>query len=136
MDNGISTQGRNQDRNAVEYEQPELRPIRSTSAPPVDVYENDEEVLVVADVPGARPDSVMVKVEKEELTITARREADADGQLLVGGRRESEYRRSFVVPRGTDTARISAELSQGVLQVHLPKSPAVKPRVIEIKTPS
>jgi HSP20 family protein len=75
-------------------------------------------------------------VEKDELYITARREADAEGQLLAGGRWESEYRRSFVVPRGTDTARISAELSQGVLQVHLPKSPAVKPRVIEIKTAS
>jgi HSP20 family protein len=134
MDNGMSTQ----ERNGVQSnrERAEFRPIRSTSAPPVDVYENDEEVLVVADVPGARPDSVVVKVEKEELYITARREADADGRLLAGGRWESEYRRSFVVPRGTDTARISAELSHGVLQVHLPKSPAVKPRVIEIKTAS
>ncbi len=131
MDNGMNTQQSNGKDSGREY-----RPIHSTSAPPVDVYENDDEVLVVADVPGARADSVIVKVEKDELYITARREPDADGQLLAGGRWESEYRRSFVVPRGTDTARISAELSQGVLQVHLPKSLAVKPRVIQIKTGS
>jgi HSP20 family protein len=131
MDNGIDRQPGNGTSNGREY-----RPIQSTSAPAVDVYENDEEVLVVADVPGARADSVIVKVEKDELYISARREPDAGGELMAGGRWESEYRRSFVVPRGTDTARISAELSQGVLQVHLPKSPAVKPRVIEIKTGS
>jgi HSP20 family protein len=107
--------------------------VRPTSAPPVDVYENDDEILVVADMPGARSDSVTVKLEKEELVITARRDGDASGQLLAGGRRDGEYRRSFLIPRGVDAGRISAEMSQGVLKVHLPKSEAVKPRVIQVK---
>jgi HSP20 family protein len=113
-----------------QVEQARVRPV---SAPPVDVYENDEEILVVADMPGARSDSVTVKLEKEELLITARRDGDASGQLLAGGRRDGEYRRSFLVPRGVDAARITAEMSQGVLKVHLPKSEAVKPRVIQVK---
>jgi HSP20 family protein len=107
--------------------------VRPTSAPAVDVYENDEEILVVADMPGARSDSVTVKLEKEELLITARRDGDASGQLLAGGRRDGEYRRTFLIPRGVDATRISAEMSQGVLKVHLPKSEAVKPRVIQVK---
>jgi HSP20 family protein len=120
-------------RNKVETNQLEQASIRPTSAPPVDVYENDDEILVVADMPGARSDTVTVKLEKDELYISARREADASGQLLAGGRRDGEYRRTFLIPRGVDAGRISAEMSQGVLKVHLPKSEAVKPRLIEVK---
>jgi HSP20 family protein len=108
--------------------------IRPTSAPPVDVYENDEEILVVADMPGARSDSVTVKLEKDELYISAVRDGDVSGQLLAGGRRDGEYRRTFLIPRGVDPAGISAEMSGGVLKVHLPKTADVKPRVIQVKT--
>lgn len=108
--------------------------IRPTSAPPVDVYENDDEILVVADMPGARPDSVAIKLEKEELFISADRETDVAGQLLFGSRRDCEYRRAFLVPRGIDATQITAEMSQGVLQVHMPKSASVKPRTIAVKT--
>ena len=107
--------------------------IRPTSAPAVDVYENDEEILVVADMPGARPDSVHIKLEKDELFISAKRETDGNGQLLFGTRRDCEYRRTFLVPRGIDAPQINAEMTQGVLKVHLPKSASVKPRVIEVK---
>jgi HSP20 family protein len=108
--------------------------IRPTSAPPVDVYENDDEILVVADMPGARSDSVTVKLEKDELYISSVRDGDTDGQLLAGGRRDCEYRRTFLIPRGVDPNGISAEMSQGVLKVHLPKTADVKPRVIQVKT--
>ena len=108
--------------------------IRPTSAPPVDVYENDDEILVVADMPGARSDSVTVKLEKDELYISAVRDGDASGHLLAGGRRDGEYRRTFLIPRGVDPGGISAEMSGGVLKVHLPKTAAVKPRVIQVKT--
>lgn len=110
------------------------REVRPTSAPAVDVYENDDELLVVADMPGARADSVHIKLEKDELFMSAKRETDGDGQLLYGTRRDCEYRRTFLVPRGIDATQISAEMSQGVLKVHLPKSAAVKPRVIEVKS--
>ena len=108
--------------------------VRPTSAPPVDVYENDDEILVVADMPGARSDSVTVKLEKDELYISAVRDGDVEGQLLAGGRRDCEYRRTFLIPRGVDPGAISAEMSQGVLKVHLPKTADVKPRVIQVKT--
>jgi HSP20 family protein len=108
--------------------------VRPTSAPPVDVYENDDEILVVADMPGARSDTINIRLEKDELSISARRDTDASGQLLAGGRRDCEYRRSFLVPRGVDPAQVTAEISQGVLKVHLPKAATARPRVIEVKT--
>jgi HSP20 family protein len=108
--------------------------VRPSSAPPVDVYENADEILVVADMPGARPDSVTVKLEKDELFISAIRDNNVTGQLLFGGRRDCEYRRTFLIPDGVDANRIEAEMSQGVLRVRLPKGPVLKPRVIEVKT--
>jgi HSP20 family protein len=106
--------------------------LRPTSAPLVDVYENEDEILVVSDMPGARPDSVTIKLEKEELFISANRDTDIEGQLLYGNRRDCEYRRTFLVPRGIDATKITAEMSQGVLQVHMPKSAALKPRTITV----
>jgi HSP20 family protein len=107
--------------------------LRPTSAPPVDVYENEDEILVVSDMPGARADSVTIKLEKEELFISANRDTDIDGgQLLYGNRRDCEYRRTFLVPRGIDATKITAEMTQGVLQVHMPKSAAIKPRTITV----
>ncbi|HEY0712745.1 MAG TPA: Hsp20/alpha crystallin family protein [Polyangia bacterium] len=108
--------------------------VRPSSAPPVDVYENDDEILVVADMPGARPESVNVKLEKDELFISATRDSKVSGQLLFGGRRDCEYRRTFLIPDGVDANKIEAEMSQGVLRVRLPKGSALKPRVIEVKT--
>jgi HSP20 family protein len=106
--------------------------LRPTSAPPVDVYESEDEILVIADMPGARADSVTIRLEKEELFISANRDTDVDAQLLYGNRRDCQYRRTFLVPRGIDPTQITAEMSQGVLQVHMPKSAASKPRTIAV----
>jgi HSP20 family molecular chaperone IbpA len=107
---------------------------RPTFAPPVDVYESDDEIVVVADLPGAQPDSVDIKFEKDQLQISAKRGGEGSGQLLFGGLREGDYRRTFVVPRGIDSAQITADMSDGVLRVHLPKSSALKPRTIAVQS--
>jgi HSP20 family protein len=112
--------------NAASAERMERRPA---IAPPVDIYENTDEILVVADVPGARSDSITVKVEKNELYLHARR----DDQGGPGGPRPADYTRTFVVPRGIDAERITADMNAGVLRIHLPKSAALKPRRIEVR---
>jgi HSP20 family protein len=104
-------------------------------APAVDVYESDDEFLVTAEVPGARAESVKVELERERISISARAEgaAAADGQPA---RRARDYTRAFALPDGIDGAAISAELSQGVLRVRLPKSAARKPRTIPVRGPA
>ena len=112
-------------------EQIEQRPV---VAPPVDIFENAQEVLVVADVPGVNADGLAVRVDGEQLVLEARRTARAQGAALALEHRPADYRRTFVLPRGIDHTRIAAELSNGVLRLHLPKAEAVKPRRIPITT--
>ena len=100
---------------------------RPAIAPAVDVYENKEELLLVADVPGVLKDDLAVHFEKGQLTLEAKRTAATGGDA-----RGFDYRRSFLVPQGIDADKIVAELQNGVLEVHLPKAAALKPRSIPI----
>jgi HSP20 family molecular chaperone IbpA len=102
-------------------------------SPRVDVYENANELLVLADVPGATKDTVAVHVDRGQLTLEARREPVAHGSVLEAEYRPADYHRVFTVPQGIDASKIEAELTAGVLRIRLPKSEALKPRRIEIK---
>lgn len=98
--------------------------------PRTDVYENGNEVLVVADMPGVDVDGLELRFEKNELHITGRRPAPPFAEQQEAG---WDFHRRFVVPSSIDTARISAELASGTLTVHLPKSEAFQPRTIAVK---
>ena len=104
-----------------------------TQTPHVDVYENADELLLVADMPGVMPEEVGIHVDKDELTIATHRPADQAAKMLAAEFAPRDYRRSFTVPHGLDVDKIRAEFSNGVLSLHLPKSPAVKPRQIQVR---
>jgi len=102
--------------------------------PRVDVFENEHELLVVADVPGAAKDSIDVRFEGGELRLEARRAAGPQGQPLAEEARLADYRRAFAMPEGIDSEKIEASFTNGVLTVHLPKSSAKRPRKIDVRT--
>jgi HSP20 family protein len=106
---------------------------RQTLSPPVDVYENKDELLLVADMPGVTPEEVVINLDQDELTIESHRKAPPDVGKMAPQIPTHEYRRSFAIPRGLDTDKVRAEFSNGVLSLHLPKSPAVKPRQIQVR---
>lgn len=106
---------------------------RAQIAPPVDIYENRDELLVVTDVPGVKSDGVTVRLEKDELYVHARCAEREAGEALAGSDVVADFSRTFVVPRGIDPERITAELKDGVLTIRLPKSEAVKPRKIAVR---
>jgi len=110
---------------------PARRTLR-TVAPPVDIYENADEILVVADVPGVAADAIDVRVENDTLTIATKRVAGADARALGREYEEFDYARTFRVPRGIDGANIRAESRDGTLVVRLPKSAAAKPRKVSV----
>mgnify|MGYP003574604316 CR=1 FL=1 len=97
----------------------ELDP-RQAVAPPVDIYENADEYLIVADVPGVAQEAVHVALDKDQLSLTADRD-------------DLRFRRVFRIPQAVDRSAIVAELKRGVLNLHLPKSDADKPRRIQIR---
>jgi len=113
---------------------PERVKQRVTVAPRVDVYENANELLLVADVPGATRESVSVQLEKGQLTIEATRQGTPEGTPLAEEFRPADYARVFAIPQGIDASKIDAQLSNGVLRLRLPKSEALKPRRIEVRT--
>ena len=97
-------------------------------APPVDVYENADEILVLADVPGADAESIQVHLDPPELRFEARPK-----QLNGNGEAGFVYTRAFRVNENIDPERISANLEHGVLHIHLKTAEAVKPRKIPVK---
>ena len=102
--------------------------------PPVDIFENEQEILLLADLPGVAEDGLSITLEKNELTIQASRMSkEHPGAILASDFREGDYQRSFMVPQGIDGEKVSAELKNGVLHVHLPKSAGLRPRKIEVK---
>ena len=106
---------------------------RPTVAPFVDIHENADQILVLADLPGVIQDGLKIHLEKGELSFEAQR---ADAGEVGPGQNSSglpDYRRSFVLPQGIDHEKIAAELKNGVLHIHLPKAAALKPRQIPIR---
>ncbi|WP_394825624.1 Hsp20/alpha crystallin family protein [Pendulispora albinea] len=113
---------------------PERVQQRATVAPLVDVYENRDEVLLVADLPGAAKDSIHVHLDKGQLTIEATRaETQPPGTPVASEYQARDYHRIFAIPQGIDGAKIAAQFADGVLCVRLPKSESLKPRRIEVR---
>jgi HSP20 family protein len=106
---------------------------RPTLAPFVDIHENADQILVLADLPGVIQDGLKIHLEKGELSFEARR---ADGGEVGPAQNSSglpDYRRSFLLPQGIDHEKISADLKNGVLHIHLPQAAALKPRQSPIR---
>ena len=100
--------------------------------PNVDIYETDNELVLVADVPGVAKDGVDLKLEDGVLEVTAHRLL-AGEEAAYSEYRPASYYRAFRVSDEIDSEKIDASLQEGVLTVTLPKSPKAKPRKIEVK---
>jgi HSP20 family molecular chaperone IbpA len=101
--------------------------------PAVDIYQNDQEILLHADMPGVQKDDIVVNVDNGKMTLSGIRRLSASGAAAWQEFADAEFLRVFSVPQSIDTDKIHAELKDGVLRLHLPKSEAAQPRKIEIK---
>ena len=107
------------------------RELRS-AIPAVDIYENDDEIVLHADMPGVIKDDVSVKIDNGTLSLSGARKVEKKGVSNWEEFGDIEYVRSFSVPQMIDVERVKADLKDGVLKLHLPKSEAAKPKRIEI----
>ncbi len=104
--------------------------------PCVDIMEKDDELVLVADVPGARAEDIDLQFENGLLTLDARvsaRQPGEAGEFLIREYGVGGFRQSFWVGEGIDATQVRAELSNGLLTLHLPKSEAARPRQIAVK---
>lgn len=105
-------------------------------APAVDITEDDKEFVVKAELPGLKREEVKVTVEDGVLSISGERKAEKEEKTKKYHRIERSYGsfvRSFTLPEGCDATKVNAEFKEGVLNVHLAKSPKAQPKAIEIK---
>jgi len=100
-------------------------------SPVVDIYETDEGLTLVADVPGLNEKSLSISVDQGILTI----QGDASAGMGPSLHREfamAGYWRQFQLPETLDAERARADIKHGVLTLHLPKAEAAKPKRIAI----
>lgn len=112
---------------------PEVKRIPPKVVPLVDIYENENEILLHVDMPGVEKEKISINMDNGKLHLSGLRKMDTKGAANWVEFGDAEYIRSFSVPQSIDVEKVNAELKDGVLRLHLPKSEASKPRQIEIK---
>ena len=104
--------------------------------PATDIFENDNSITVLADMPGVKAQDLTIDLRENVLTLTGRvnrPEVESESDVL----REyhsGTFFRQFTVSEAIDQARIDAKLSAGVLRLELPKVEKAKPRQISVRT--
>ena len=105
-------------------------------APAIDVQETINEYLIKADLPEVRREDVKVSVEDGILAVEGERKMEKEESGKKFHRVERSYGRfvrRMTVPTNVEQDKVVADFKDGVLNIHLPKSPAVKPRTVDIK---
>ena len=104
--------------------------------PAVDIQETDNEFIVKADLPDVKKEDVKVHLQDGVLAIEGERRVEKEEKGKQFHRMEREYGkfvRRFAMPTEIDPEKVRAEFKEGVLHVILPKAPAAKPKLIDIK---
>lgn len=116
----------------------ESMPERSRDIPTiatlVDIYENDEEILLHADMPGVKKDEININIDNGKLEITGIRKLQTTGATGWEEFGDVEFQRVFSIPQTIEIGKVNAELQEGVLKLRLPKVETAKPRTIEIRS--
>jgi len=105
--------------------------------PAMDVYEEGDNLVVEAHLPGIKPEDLEVHVERGVLTISGRMEAEEerkDRHYLVREKRTGRFTRSLQLPASYNTENCQSHYENGVLRLVFPKSEEAKPRRIQIGT--
>jgi len=122
-----------QQKREVEKKQESTIPAR-VYLPITDIFETDQALTVVMEMPGVNKDSVEIGVEDNVLTVTGRIDSAKYAGLrpLYTEYNIGNYNRSFQLSDRIDQSGIKAELKDGVITVVLPKAEKAKPRRIAV----
>ncbi|MDV6236858.1 Hsp20/alpha crystallin family protein [Leptospira ellisii] len=105
-------------QNATEAQKEKTRIL----TPRVDVYSDEEQIHLFADLPGVEEKDVQVQIEKDQLTVSGKTaEQTRSGELRYSEFRTGEYKRTFTLAESIEEDRITAVYKNGVLHLTLPK---------------
>jgi HSP20 family protein len=104
--------------------------------PPIDIYETEDGLVLIADLPGVSVQTLDLQVQDNKLTLLGRVPslAPANARLLHKEFEEGDFLRSFILSENVDHERVTARLNNGVLEVVLPHAAKTVPRRIQVNT--
>ncbi len=105
--------------------------ITGGSYPPVNVYKDGEDFVVVAEMAGVRKEDLDVQVSGDTVSIKGKKAA-AYRQNAEAQAEANEFQRSLTLPVQLDVAKVAAEYRDGVLTVRLPRAESERPRSVSI----
>lgn len=106
------------------------------AAMPIDAFRADDRFVVEFDLPGVAPDSIDLTVERNVLTVHAKRERQSAeaAELIVSERSFGTFSRQLFLGETLDTEHMTARYTDGVLRLEIPVAEQAKPRKVEIQT--
>jgi HSP20 family molecular chaperone IbpA len=122
---------RNDERNVQTRE--ETRSSERYIRPAVNIIENEEGLILTADIPGAPKESLDVNFENGMLTISAPAQHTAPGTSVYREFELADYYRQFAIPEILDHEKTRANYLNGILTLRIPKAEAAKPKRISVK---
>lgn len=123
-------------RTPATTEDAQRMPPRPVFLPPADIYETNDAIVVMAEMPGVGSDGVDITLERRVLTIRGRSGANGHSgyQRVYNEYADGDYERVFTLSEAIDREKIEATLRDGVLHLVLPKAEPARARKIELKT--
>lgn len=113
------------------------REYRTVNVLPVDAYAKNDDIVIVADIPGQKPEDLSITFEKDTLTIRGEFKAQTEvPNYLLRERLVGKFERTLTINTPIDADNIEATFDNGVLTLRLPKAETAKPRQISVKTAS
>lgn len=103
--------------------------------PAVDISENENALVLSADIPGVKMEEIEIKLEHGTLTLSGAREfqkVDEKGGYHRIERSYGKFQRAFSLPETVDAEKVEAAFDNGVLTITLPKKDVAKPRTIKV----
>jgi len=113
--------------------------VSTSFAPPVDVYEDEHNVMLKIEVPGIEEKDIDVRIENNTLTVHGERKFEKEEKEENYRRVERQYgsfTRTFTLPTTVDADKVQADYDRGVLKIQLPKKAEAKPKQIKVNVGS
>jgi len=114
-----------------------LQPFMSGWSPALDLYEDKDNFLLKAELPGMKKDEIEIQLHDGVLTLSGERKEEKKSEGADIHRSErfvGRFQRTLTLPSQVDADKVKASYQDGILTVTLPKSEAAKPKQIQIKT--
>jgi len=126
-------------RESYSPEAPEEALTNTSYAPPVDIYEDEHNIVLKLEVPGIDEKDIDVRIENTTLTVHGERKIEKEEKeenFRRVERQYGEFTRSFTLPSSVDAGQVTAHYDKGVLKINLAKKAEAKPKQIKVNVGS